>query len=198
MGEYDLRSNPDCDYECADPIQEILVDKFTAHPAYEEAQSHNDIALVRLAQPARYTYFAKPICLPFANELQRDYGSRDKFQVAGWGKTEWGRSSHVKLKVAIQGVQSNEQCTAAYSYLNPRRIIKDTQLCVGGDWKKDSCNGDSGGALVREHKDSRGNSYWYVAGIVSYGPVECGTYGVPGVYTRVSKYLDWIQNNIQP
>jgi secreted trypsin-like serine protease len=38
--------------------------------------------------------------------------------------------------------------------------------------------------------------YWYLAGVVSYGPRECGTKGMPGVYTRVSSYLKWINENI--
>lgn len=138
LGEYDLRSNPDCDYDCAEPVQEINVERFIAHPSYDESQSHNDIALIRLTQPARFTYFVKPICLPLSSELQNaQYNAKDKFTVAGWGKTEWGRSSPVKLKVVIQGVSNIAQCSSAYSYLNPKRIIRDSQLCVGGEYKKD-------------------------------------------------------------
>lgn len=48
------------------------------------------------------------------------------------------------------------------------------------------------------HKDASGNAYWYLAGVVSYGPQECGLAGWPGVYTRVSKYLDWIQQKLRP
>ena len=39
--------------------------------------------------------------------------------------------------------------------------------------------------------------YYFLAGIVSYGPKNCGTKDIPGVYTRVSSYIDWIQSNIK-
>lgn len=40
-------------------------------------------------------------------------------------------------------------------------------------------------------------SYWFQVGIVSFGPKNCGLKNVPGVYTRVSKYIDWIEANIK-
>lgn len=39
--------------------------------------------------------------------------------------------------------------------------------------------------------------YWVAIGIVSFGPSDCGKAGVPGVYTRVSSYLEWIENNLR-
>lgn len=36
---------------------------------------------------------------------------------------------------------------------------------------------------------------WYQEGIVSWG-LGCGFQGFPGVYTRVSKYIQWITDNI--
>lgn len=39
---------------------------------------------------------------------------------------------------------------------------------------------------------------YYVAGIISYGPVVCGTEGVPDVNTKVAAYLEWIVDTIRP
>lgn len=38
----------------------------------------------------------------------------------------------------------------------------------------------------------------YLVGIVSFGPMPCGEEGIPGVYTRVSSFVEWINNVITP
>ena len=40
-----------------------------------------------------------------------------------------------------------------------------------------------------------GSDTWNIAGITSYGE-GCGLPGKPGVYTRVSMYVDWINRRI--
>ena len=37
-----------------------------------------------------------------------------------------------------------------------------------------------------------GESPYKICGITSWGHPQCGKNGYPGVYTRVSEYLDWI------
>ncbi|KAL0129004.1 hypothetical protein PUN28_004008 [Cardiocondyla obscurior] len=62
-------------------------------------------------------------------------------------------------------------------------------LCAGYlSGSKDTCQGDSGGALV--YNDVQ-------IGIVSWG-AQCASVGFPGVYTRVSAIRQWIteQTNV--
>ena len=59
---------------------------------------------------------------------------------------------------------------------------------------KDSCNGDSGGPLVA--REFSGEP-WYQAGIVSFGPTECGILDEPGVYTKVAEFLPWIMSKLE-
>lgn len=58
---------------------------------------------------------------------------------------------------------------------------------------KDSCSGDSGGPLMQTFSSDK--SQWYVEGVVSFG-ASCGREGWPGIYTRVSEYVDWIKENV--
>ena len=53
--------------------------------------------------------------------------------------------------------------------------------------------GDSGGPLV--FRKISGDP-WYQVGIVSFGTPKCGT-GKPGIYTRISGYLDWISRHLE-
>lgn len=34
--------------------------------------------------------------------------------------------------------------------------------------------------------------HWMLIGIASFGPIECGARGIPGVYTKVPNFLKWI------
>lgn len=54
-----------------------------------------------------------------------------------------------------------------------------------------SPQGDSGGPLTCVQ-----NGSYYVYGIVSWGE-QCGIKDKPGVYTQVTRFLNWIKSKIQ-
>ena len=72
-------------------------------------------------------------------------------------------------------------------------IFKDKILIHSKISGVDSCGGDSGGPLVYR---AIADDPYYQVGIVSYGTKICGQ-GVPGVYTRVTSFLDWIQSKLR-
>jgi secreted trypsin-like serine protease len=53
-----------------------------------------------------------------------------------------------------------------------------------------------GGPLMNEAE--LGNDKFILLGLVSFGPRQCGLSNFPGVYTRVSSYMEWILKNIEP
>uniref|UniRef100_A0A182VQQ0 Uncharacterized protein n=1 Tax=Anopheles minimus TaxID=112268 RepID=A0A182VQQ0_9DIPT len=99
--------------------------------------------------------------------------------------------SRYKLFVGVSGVPE-QQCRRQY----PDANIDQTQVCAGGAANKDSCRGDSGGPLMYVgQRNSEG--VLYLGGLVSFGR-QCGVQGVPGVYTRVNQYIEWIVSNLEP
>lgn len=56
-----------------------------------------------------------------------------------------------------------------------------------------SVSTDSGGPL----QIAIGNECVFsIIGITSYGSTFCGNKNSPGIYTRVSSYIDWIEKNV--
>ncbi|XP_067131381.1 proclotting enzyme-like [Centruroides vittatus] len=57
-------------------------------------------------------------------------------------------------------------------------------------------HGDSGGpSMLTAERSTTDFSRYYIIGVVSFGK-RCATPGYPGVYTRVTEYLDWIADNL--
>lgn len=163
----------------------IKPDKIIVHPGWnfqKTGQYDNDIALIKLASPVTIRT-AHTIPLPSAS---LNILSGSDISVTGWGATDErnGTLPTVLQEVTVPYVQQ-EVCEKLYSHLTSK--ISKNMLCAGfvGIGKKDSCGGDSGGPAVYNNQ---------VVGIVSWG-LGCAQPDHPGVYTRVTEYLDWIRSN---
>ncbi|KAL4085053.1 hypothetical protein QTP88_027891 [Uroleucon formosanum] len=110
--------------------------------------------------------------------------------VIGWGKTGENENESYRLQKVDVPIISNEDCKKM-GYLP--EMITNNMICAGyKEGQKDACQGDGGGPLLR-HIDS--SDTMEVVGIVSWG-TGCAIENFPGVYTRVTNYLDWIMDHI--
>lgn len=184
LGEHDLQSDTDG----AKPI-DVPIERGTIHPQYNSSTVANDIAVLRLKREILFTDAIHPICLPLIPEIQnKDYVRHSPF-VAGWGALLYrGPSSNVLLETQLP-VVSHENCKNVYAQLNHE--IDESVLCAGHPLGgRDACQGDSGGPLMFPMSTT-----YYIIGIVSVG-YRCAERGIPGVYTKVTHYIDFISSNL--
>ncbi len=173
----------------------VKAEKVVVHPSYNPSSSSNsndnDIALLKLSEPVNGV---KTLALIEASQSDLDAGQIAT--IMGWGTTALDangasiNASNSLLKVE-QKIVSNSECLSVYS-----DGISDNMLCAGGltaTDTRDSCQGDSGGPLV-----INSNEKFVQIGITSFGGVNaaCGEPGVPGVYTKVSRYKSFIQSQV--
>lgn len=93
-------------------------------------------------------------------------------------------------------VVDQEICHKSIIRLNKSRNdvprLTNNMFCAGvPEGGRDSCLGDSGGPFTLKDDD-----WFWAAGIVSWG-VDCGQPGRYRVFTKVTNYLDWINQTMQ-
>jgi len=175
----------------------IGVSKVFVHPLYQPPLTYHDIALIKMSRKVNITKSIMPACLPQAkDDLLRKVNSKN-FTAAGFGITGAGEVQSDTLQVVNLNGYSWDACNAFYKEISTSNIkfpngITRTQVCAGdGVGHKDTCQGDSGGPLLLPDKEKR--CIFYVIGITSFGPNQCGE-KVPAIYSNVLSYLDWIED----
>lgn len=179
-------------------VQQLAVAGIFRHEGYSSRALVNDITVIKLRTPARFTEFVSPICLPSGNGAQDPQTNQDVL-IAGWGYTDSGIK---KIAPQLQQAKIQALDINGDAYGGPgcsawmRRgytIDNRKQICAMSlDGRRDSCQGDSGGPLI-----GAVGKQWYLFGIVSYGDSVCASSTAAGVYTRVSGYASWIQQKLQ-
>ncbi|KAL7289319.1 hypothetical protein TKK_0017249 [Trichogramma kaykai] len=165
--------------------QDYRAKEVIKHVGYSTANYNNDIALIKIDGEFKFDHRMRPVCM--AEKLKTFTGMTGI--ATGWGATSAGGPVSNTLREVSVPILSNAECRAS-KY--PARKITDNMLCAGyKKGQKDSCQGDSGGPL-HVQKDGLHR----IVGVVSWGE-GCAQPGFPGVYTRVNRFITWIERNTQ-
>ncbi|XP_006873845.1 PREDICTED: transmembrane protease serine 11G-like [Chrysochloris asiatica] len=166
------------------PLMRRNVQLIIIHENYAAHKHDDDIALVKLATPVTFSDDVHRVCLPDATFKVLPKSS---VFVTGWGAVKKNGAFPNTLREAKVEVISNDVCNRVDVYGG---AVSSGMICagylIGG---QDACEGDSGGPLVIAHETNT----WYLIGIVSWG-IDCGKPNKPGLYTRVTRYRDWIKS----
>ncbi|GBM34318.1 Clotting factor B [Araneus ventricosus] len=165
-------------------IQEYPIEALIPHPQFQRNGFYNDIGIVKLARPVKFSDYVQPVCLPSVKSSQSMVGKMAT--VVGWGAMNYGTRGTGSMHQVSMPIWDNKDCDSRYYQPITRNFI-----CAGyNEGGKDACQGDSGSPLMVPNNARE----WTVVGIVSFG-TKCASPGYPGVYTRVSEYIDWIHQN---
>ncbi|XP_070497333.1 venom protease-like [Chironomus tepperi] len=181
MGRTSLDLNDEDDES---KVQDIKIKAIEIHPYYSAQRKHNDIAIIKLEKPFSPSDSVGTICLS-----SRDSDAPKDFIVTGFGSISTDRKilSDWLLKGKISEYP-HDKCKSDYQISSIKTLqIIDSQLCALSDKGVDTCKGDSGGPVFYEK-----NNICYLYGITANG-LGCGAPEIPSVYTKVTKYLDWIE-----
>lgn len=164
------------------------VAKAIPHPEYRTGENYHDIALLEVSQDMEFDEFARPAC------LNSNLNPKERMAiVTGWGYTEYlGRVNNWLMKATLDVFPFHE-CSPKYPQERGlKKGLNQQQHFCAGSWTelKDACEGDSGGPLQVFHSVY---CMYKILGVTSFGKGCAIAKGLPGVYTRVANYIDWIE-----
>ena len=162
------------------------------HPSYSMFNVEHDIVLFKMHEPVEFSLHILPICLQQSEDLPTQ-----KAIATGWGKTENTTGmSPVLLRVSL----NNLPISSCQNYYENEDEFEGTDfsniVCAGSDQVKDTCLGNSGSPLQYHNKDHY--CMYTIFGITAHGSAFCGKSASGAIYTKVFKYLDWIEGIVWP
>ncbi|MGH0125494.1 UNVERIFIED_CONTAM: hypothetical protein FKN15_054591 [Acipenser sinensis] len=170
LGEFDTRKEES--QEMTHRVEKVLI-----HNRYVQKTNNNNIALVKLKEPIKFSQYIIPACLPNREFAEQVLMNQPFAQISGFGRVhERGRQSSKLQKLNVPYVDRHV-CIESSQFK-----ITANMFCAGYENEEmDACQGDSGGPHVTNHKGT-----WFVTGIVSWGE-GCAKKGKYGIYTQVSR-----------
>jgi len=169
--------------------EEYDVEEVISHSSY--GWNGNDIALLRMKEPIEFNDNVQPISIICSGQVSA--GAQDvgvASTITGWGNTsQGGQGSDVLQYIEVPIISPNDP---GLNNQLANQVNPTTEILAGAiDGGMDSCQGDSGGPLVVRNVE---DTEWLLVGITSWG-LGCAQSGKPGVYTKVSNYINWIDSN---
>ncbi|KAH8390662.1 hypothetical protein KR215_009567 [Drosophila sulfurigaster] len=170
--------------------QRVIVKRsyVVVHPEWDEFQLINDIALIKLPVELHFNEYVQPAKLPNPKHLY----DNEMGVVSGWGNTESSDTGSAVLKYYVVGVLPLDECATQLKELRgSSSIVPQSYICLKPS-DSSPCNGDSGGPLAIKNPDGHST----LLGLASFVVGACET-NKPSVYTRVSSFLSWINNQTE-
>ncbi|XP_038221243.1 venom serine protease Bi-VSP-like [Zerene cesonia] len=191
LGELDLAREDDG----ATPV-DVLIKSLIKHELYDPQAFTDDIGILVLEKDVSFSSLIRPICIPQDEKLRSQTYEKYNPLIAGWGDVAYRGPKASHLQVAQLPVVTNAACASAYS-MYKQQVIDARVLCAGHkDGRMDACQGDSGGPLMQPIWNPQTyTTFFFQIGVVSYGK-KCAEPGFPGVYSRVTHFVPWIQQNV--
>jgi secreted trypsin-like serine protease len=147
----------------------------------------HDIALILLSERVNFTETVQRACLPNTEALKNHAMTPQKYTAVGFGTTGYNKPGSRYKEFVLLPHYETKNCAKHW-----KANITEKHMCAGGEVGKDACKGDSGGPLHVLY-----NGLYMQVGITSFGETRCEI-GRPGVYTRVTEYMDWILEKLEP
>ncbi|XP_055531351.1 collagenase-like [Wyeomyia smithii] len=167
----------------------MTVTEFIVHTGYEEDGENFDVALVVLPSAISFSDNIQPVRLPNRRQVEGSFvGQQATFM--GWGRFGEGTANSADLRFGRSQVITNLACIISL----PTNTILGEHICTAGmnDAGQGSpCQGDSGAPLTVMGAEGITTQI----GVFSFHSILGCDSGRAAVYTRMSSYLDWIEQN---
>jgi secreted trypsin-like serine protease len=179
--------------------EQIRAYRVAVHENYDDVMIENDIALLQLEHAAG----SGAEVIAFADlDTEAQYAANGSAAIAtGWGALRdgefltSGKAEANDVPTYLREVQLEVLDLATCRTRPGGYEVSENMLCAAAPGKiwRGTCSGDSGGPLVVEAPDQGG---YILVGISSWVRV-CGDPQYYSVFTRVSRYTDWINETIK-
>lgn len=166
------------------------VEKVVAHQHYHRKMYDfsNDIGMVKTKQPIQFSDSVKPIAI-----ASSFVDGGESVIASGWGNRKEQHFLFSNIMYSLRFVQMKTMTNGKCEKFDfgHEDVINCRMLCAASPNPQTPCNRDAGGPLVKD------GQLVGIASLVTHEMNNCNP-NMPTVFTRVSKFVKWINEQIEP